>query len=37
MTVIGITSSPRQVAGFDSVHPVSELLGIMPHLDYSCC
>src|SRR4029078_1968836 len=34
MTVVGITSSPRQVAGFDSVPPVSELLGIMPHLDY---
>jgi phosphoglycerate dehydrogenase-like enzyme len=34
MTVVGITSSPRTVAGFDSVHPVSELLTIVPHLDY---
>ena len=34
MTVVGITSSPRPVAGFDSVHPVSELLTIVPHLDY---
>jgi phosphoglycerate dehydrogenase-like enzyme len=34
MTVVGITSSPRPVAGFDSVHPVSELLTVVPHLDY---
>jgi phosphoglycerate dehydrogenase-like enzyme len=34
MTVVGITSSPRSVAGFDSVHPVSELLTVVPHLDY---
>src|SRR5262245_43288628 len=34
MTVIGITSAPRPVAGFDSVHPVSELLTVVPHLDY---
>ena len=26
MTVIGITSSPRKVAGFDRVHPIGELL-----------
>ena len=26
MTVVGITSSPRKVAGFDRVHPVGELL-----------
>jgi D-2-hydroxyacid dehydrogenase (NADP+) len=34
MTVVGITSSPRPVTGFDSVHPVSELLTVVPHLDY---
>jgi phosphoglycerate dehydrogenase-like enzyme len=34
MTVVGITSSPRQVAGFDRVHPVSELLNVLPELDY---
>jgi len=34
MTVVGITSSPRQVAGFDRVHPMSELLAILPQLDY---
>jgi phosphoglycerate dehydrogenase-like enzyme len=34
MTVVGITSKPRQVAGFDSMHPVSELLSVVPHLDY---
>ena len=34
MTVVGITSVPRKVAGFDSVHPVRELLGVLPHLDY---
>ncbi len=34
MTVVGITSSPRQVAGFDSVHPVIEMLTVVPHLDY---
>jgi phosphoglycerate dehydrogenase-like enzyme len=34
MTVVGITSSPRPVTGFDSVHPVSELLTFVPHLDY---
>src|SRR4029079_17900529 len=34
MTVLGITSKPRQVAGFDRVHPVNELLTVVPHLDY---
>jgi len=34
MTVVGITSSPRQVAGFDRVHPMSELLTVLPTLDY---
>ena len=34
MTVIGISSAPRAVAGFDRMHPVSELLGVMPELDY---
>ena len=34
MTVVGITSSPRKVAGFDRVHPVGELLTVLPALDY---
>lgn len=34
MTVVGITSSPRQVAGFDRVHPIGELLTVLPTLDY---
>jgi len=34
MTVIGITSAPRQVTGFDHVHPVSELVRVVPKLDY---
>ena len=34
MTVIGITSAPRPVAGFDRVHPTSELLRVLPELDY---
>jgi D-2-hydroxyacid dehydrogenase (NADP+) len=34
MTVVGLSSAPRQVPGFDSMHPVSELLTIVPHLDY---
>ncbi len=29
MTVVGITSSPRKVAGFDRVHPVGELLQVL--------
>ena len=34
MTVIGITSKPRVVAGFDRVHAMSELPGVLPGLDY---
>ena len=34
MTVVGITSSPRKVAGFDRVHPMGELLTVLPKLDY---
>ena len=34
MTVAGITSSPRPVAGFDRVHPVGDLLRVLPELDY---
>jgi phosphoglycerate dehydrogenase-like enzyme len=34
MTVIGITSAPRPVAGFDRIHPVGELLKVLPTLDY---
>jgi phosphoglycerate dehydrogenase-like enzyme len=34
MTVVGVTSSPRQVAGFDRVHPMGELLEVLPQLDY---
>jgi len=34
MTVVGITSSPRQVAGVDRVHPMSEFLAVLPQLDY---
>jgi phosphoglycerate dehydrogenase-like enzyme len=34
MTVIGISSAPRAVAGFDRMHPVSELLRVVPELDY---
>jgi len=34
MTVVGITSSPRQVAGFDRVHPVGELLQVLPGVDH---
>ena len=34
MTVVGITSSPRQVAGFDRIHPVGELLTVLPRVDH---
>ena len=34
MTVVGITSKPRPVAGFDSVHPTSEFHSVLPHLDF---
>jgi len=34
MTVVGISSAPRKVAGFDRMHPVSDLISVMPELDY---
>ena len=34
MTVVGITSSPRAVPGFDRVQPMSELMSVLPTLDY---
>ena len=34
MTVIGITSSKRALANFDSVHGMDELPAVLPHLDY---
>jgi phosphoglycerate dehydrogenase-like enzyme len=34
MTVVGITSSPRQVAGFDRVYPVGELLPVLACIDH---
>ena len=34
MTVVGITSSPRKVAGFDRVHPVGELLQVLAEVDH---
>jgi D-2-hydroxyacid dehydrogenase (NADP+) len=34
MTVVGVTSAPRPVAGFDRVVPTSELLGVLPQFDY---
>ena len=34
MTVIGVTSSPRKVAGFDRVQAMGELLAVLPELDY---
>jgi D-2-hydroxyacid dehydrogenase (NADP+) len=34
MTVIGITSSPRNVPGFDRTHPVSELTKVLPECDH---
>jgi len=34
MKVIGVTSSPREVAGFDRVHPMAELMTVLPELDY---
>jgi phosphoglycerate dehydrogenase-like enzyme len=32
--VIGITSSPRKVAGFDRVHPTNEMLKVLPECDH---
>lgn len=34
MTVVGITSAKRPVAGFDSVHGMDELPAVLPRLDY---
>jgi len=34
MTVIGITSSPRKVPGFDRIHPVGELTKVLPECDH---
>jgi len=34
MTVVGVTSSPRRVTGFDSIHPVGELLTVLPRVDH---
>jgi len=34
MTVIGLTGTPRPVAGFDRVHATGELLRVLPELDY---
>jgi phosphoglycerate dehydrogenase-like enzyme len=34
MTVVGFSSAPRKVAGFDRVHAMSELVSRMPSLDF---
>lgn len=34
MTVVGITSKKRPVAGFDSMHGMDELPAVLPHLDF---
>ena len=34
MTVVGVTSTPRQVAGFDRVQGMGELPAVLPELDY---
>ncbi len=34
MTVVGLTSAPRKVEGFDSIHAMSEMMQVLPHLDY---
>jgi phosphoglycerate dehydrogenase-like enzyme len=34
MTVVGISSAPREIAGFDRMHPVAELLDVVPALDH---
>jgi phosphoglycerate dehydrogenase-like enzyme len=34
MTVVGITSAPRPVAGFDRVHGKDEMLRVLPELDF---
>jgi D-2-hydroxyacid dehydrogenase (NADP+) len=34
MTVLGFTSTKREVAGFDRVHGMDELVGVLPQVDY---
>jgi D-2-hydroxyacid dehydrogenase (NADP+) len=34
MTVVGLTSAPRPVAGFDRMHAMQELVRVAPELDY---
>jgi phosphoglycerate dehydrogenase-like enzyme len=34
MTVIGVTSAPRPIAGFDRVHPLSELTKVLPECEH---
>jgi D-2-hydroxyacid dehydrogenase (NADP+) len=34
MNVVGITSKPRPVAGFDRVHPIGELLTVLAEVDH---
>jgi D-2-hydroxyacid dehydrogenase (NADP+) len=34
MTVIGISSAPRKLPGFDRMHGLNELLRVVPELDY---
>ena len=36
MTVVGLTSAPRKVESFDSVHAINEMM-VLPHLDTWCC
>src|SRR6185369_8961728 len=34
MTVVGITSSPRKVAGFDRIHATGEMLKVLSEIDH---
>ena len=34
MTVVGFTSKPREVAGFDRIYPMSDLVRVVPELDH---
>src|SRR3954471_20191236 len=34
MNVVGISSAPRKLAGFDRMHPVGELLKVLPECDH---
>ena len=34
MKVVGFTSAPRPVAGFDKVHPIGDLLKVLPEVDH---